>query len=167
MTWRAILVALLAALLAVGCTDAQVVQRQAVSADDGIQATGRLDGHRVAISAGDPDVLRGDCDPGQGPDTDLCIVAETIDGTQVAVVVENPAVLRAGAHLEVVGGCPDGCDAMTDGAHVVIRVDGTGRVAVGGSLDVHRADTRVVADFTLRLADGDQLSGTFNVAVRS
>ncbi len=166
MRWRRVVATAALVVAAVGCTDAGVVQRQAVSADDGIQATGRLEGRRVAISAGEPEVLHGDCDPGQGPDTDLCIVTRTIAGTQIVIVVENPAVLQAGSRTPVVGGCADGCDDRTDGAHVVVRVDGRSAVAVDGSLAVHRSDDRYAADFRLRLADGGDLSGSFDVRVR-
>lgn len=157
-------VSVLAALVLSGCADAAVEHRQPEAVDDGVQVTGTLDGARIAISEGVPDVTFGDCDPGIEIDEDVCWSARTIDGLTVGVVVENPAVLRAGEQVEVVDvDCDLDCDEVTEGVVVEVRWDGQRARAVGGRLDVAEVGERVAADLDLRLPGSDRLTGSFNV----
>jgi hypothetical protein len=132
------------------------------SPDAGIQATGTLDGQRVAISRGNPIVVVGDCDANDGLDEDLCILSRTIDGRSVNLVVENPAVLVPGETVQVVT-CDAGCDEVTDGVVVELRLDDGVRPAEGGRLVVAEAGPRWIAEFDLRLPSGDRLIGSFDV----
>ncbi len=170
MPVRARLPSLLCMLLVLGSacvTPEGGGQRQAEAGDDGVQATGRLDGSRVAISDGDPEVVVGDCDPGDGTDQDVCWVARTIDGLTVAFVVENPAVLVAGESVAVRASSCTSCDDVDDRAVVDVRVDGASRRAGGGRLDVQAAGGRYAAGFQVTFAGGDRLSGSFNVRPRA
>ncbi|MBY5163089.1 hypothetical protein [Salsipaludibacter albus] len=152
------------AILLAGCATSSTEHRQAEAMDDGVQVTGTLDGARIAISEGVPDVLFGDCDPGFEVDDDVCWSARTIDGMMVSMVIENPDVLVPGETVEVVtSDCVDDCDTVTEGVVVEIRADGRGRRAVDGRLEVERADERVAADFDVTLPDADRLTGSFNV----
>jgi len=166
--FHALAVVALVGVLA-GCSD-EVGQVPSVtdvvipeSRDQGIQATGTLDGARVAISRGNPTVVVGDCDANDGLDEDLCILARTIDGLSVNVVVENPAVLVPGEVVEIVASCVGACDDVTDGAVVDVRIGGDSRRAERGSLTVGEAGPRYIADFDIRLVGGDRLIGTFDV----
>lgn len=152
--------------LLTGCAEGDVVQRQAQTGDDGIQATGVLDGRRVAISTGDPQVVWGDCDPVDGLDRDLCVVGRTIDGVTLSVVIENPEALVAGESLPVRGDACEAvaCDAVTDHAVVDLRVEGGQRRATGGRIVASAVDERVAADLDLRFPNGDRLTGGFDVA---
>jgi hypothetical protein len=151
-------------VLLAGCAEAAVVHRQPEAVDDGVQVTGTLGGARVAISEGVPDVTFGDCDPGIEIDEDVCWSARTIDGLTVGMVIENPAVLRAGEEVEVVDvACDLDCDQVTDGVVVEVRWDGQRARAVGGRLEVSEVGERVAADVDLRLPASDRLTGSFNV----
>lgn len=138
------------------------------SGDQGIQATGQLDGQRIAVSRGAPIVIVGDCDPEDGADEDLCIDARTIGGLPLRLVVENRDALVADETVPVgratclVGGCDD----VTD--EVIVRLEVADRTidVIGGEFDVLRADDRYVADFTLQLPSGDSLRGEFDVTER-
>lgn len=161
-------VAVLAFALA-GCEDGDEVVTpveaiQPEGRDDGIQATGLLDGSRVAISRGNPIVVVGDCDANDGFDDDLCILSRTIDGLEINLVVENPAVLVPGETVEAGIDCSFGCDDVTEGAVVELRVDGEVRPVQRGTLTVREAGPRWIADFDLVLSFGDNLKGTFDVA---
>ena len=161
-------VAVLATLLA-GCESGDEVQLpvdtvQPASRDEGISATGLLDGARVAISRGNPTVVVGDCDANDGLDEDLCILSRTIDGRSVNLVIENPAVLVPGETVDAGVDCNVGCDDVTAGAVVEVRVDGDARPVQRGTLTVREAGPRWIADFDLVLPFGDELSGTFDVA---
>lgn len=160
------LVACALGLVMAACGSAEQPQRQAVAADDGVQATGRLGGQRVAISDGEPAVTSGDCDPADGADDDLCLTARTIDGLEVTVVIENPAVLVDGETVPVrADGCAGAaCDGVDEVAVVDVLTSGDRTRASGGRLAVRGTGTRVAADFTLSLPGGDQLIGSFNVA---
>lgn len=155
-------------LLLAGCGFSNVESVEPNSVDEGIAATGRLDGSPVAISRGAPIVIVGDCDPEDGPDEDLCILARTIDGLDVTLVIENPDALVAGETVPVGRAtCVDGCDTVT--GEVIARVEvGEDDVAevTGGSFDVERADDRFVAAFDLTLPFGDRLNGRFDVGER-
>lgn len=155
------------ALLVVGtaaCATSSAEHRQAEAIDDGVQVTGTLDGARIAISDGVPEVLFGDCDPGFEVDRDVCWSARTIDGAMVSMVVENPDVLVEGETVEVVrSDCVEDCETVTDGAVVEIRADGRARRAVDGRLDVTSNGERVAARIDLTLPGGDGMTGAFNV----
>lgn len=151
------------ALVLLGCASPNVPQRQPEAVDDGVQATGRLDGRRVAISDGAPETNLTDCDPGGLPDDDVCWIARTIDGVTVAFVVENPAVLAADETVRVRDGDCDTCDDVRDHAVVDLRVDGTQQRATSGRLAVQQVGERYAADFEVRFVSGDALTGSFNI----
>lgn len=134
------------------------------SRDEGIQATGTLDGSRIAISRGNPTVVAGDCDADDGLDEDLCILARTIDGLGVNLVIENPAVLVPGETIAAGIECSTDCDSITEGAVVEVRVDGEVLRVEGGTLTVAEAGPpRWTVSFDLALPFGDRLNGTFDV----
>lgn len=166
---RAVRVVAAAVLVLTGCEGGDEVQTpvdavQPQSRDEGIQATGQLGGARVAISRANPTVVVGDCDANDGLDQDLCILARTIDGVSVTLVVENPDVLTAGETVEAGARCADaGCDGIGQGAVVELRIDGERIPVTRGSLQVEQAGPRWVADFELFVTDG-RLQGTFDVA---
>lgn len=155
--WAALAVAL------AGCASSSVAQRQPEALDDGVQATGRLFGGRVAISDGSPETNLVDCDPVDGPDADVCWIARTIDGLTIALVIENPAVLEAGETIPVRGHACEDCDGVDGQAVVDMRIEGEQRRATSGRLVVHRADERHAADFRIGFQDGDELTGSFNI----
>lgn len=157
------------ALLLGACEDGDAVPTpvdvvQPASRDEGIQATGLLDGSRIAVSRGNPTVVVGDCDANDGLDEDLCILFRTIDGISINLVIENPAVLVPGETVPAGVDCDFGCDEVTEGAVVELRIDGDTRSVERGSLTVREAGPRWIADFDLVLPFGDELSGTFDVA---
>ncbi len=149
------------------CAEGDAVQRQAVSGSDGVQATGSIDGQRVAISSGDPDVVLGDCDPGDGLDRDLCMNVRTIDGVTLNLVIENPDAVAAATD----GSLPvrddaceaAACDEVGDHAVVDLRVAGVQTRASGSTITVSELDVRAVGRFNLRFPDGDSLVGTFDL----
>lgn len=166
---RGVLAVATVALVLAGCEDGDEVQTsvdavQPESRDEGIQATGLLDGARVAISRGNPTVVVGDCDANDGLDEDLCILARTIDGLTVNLVIENPGVLVPGETVEAGIACSTGCDAITEGAVVELRIDGDVRPVRRGTITVAEAGPRWIADFDLVLPFGDRLRGAFDVA---
>lgn len=147
-----------------GCATSNPSHRQAEATDDGVQATGVLDGARVAISRGVPQVVFGDCDAGDGLDNDICWVARTIDGASVAFVIENPDAMVAGETLEVVQSDCTHCDEVTDGVVVEVRANGVSRRPVAGWVEVVTVPgERAAANFDLDFAGGDRLQGSFNV----
>lgn len=152
------------ALLLAGCVESGG-QRGPVSAADGLQLTGTLEGHRVAVSDGEPEVTYGDCDPADGRDVDLCIIARTVDGQQLGVVFENPDALLPGSTITVATRrcVPADCDTTTDVLLIEVRVDGRRLVASGGSVTVREAGRRWAGELLLRFADGSALSGDFDV----
>jgi hypothetical protein len=154
--------AVLLAVLVVACVDPEVTQRQPVSTADGLQMTGQLDSHRLAVSDGEPEVVHADCDAPDGVDEDLCIVARTIDGATLSLVIENPALLVAGESL-VVSSCQGHCDDHDAGVVIEVRLDGSVRRASGGTLDVISAGPRWAAAFRVTFGAGDQLAGSFDV----
>lgn len=162
MPRRPALVLLLLAVLLLGCGGTGIPQRQPEAVDDGVQATGRLAGSRVAISDGNPETNLRDCDP-QTPDEDVCWIARTIDGLTVVFVIENPAALTVGEDLPVGARDCATCDDVTDVAVVELRVDGEQRRASGGRLSVREAGDRYAMDFDVRFPDGDALTGSFNI----
>lgn len=149
-----------------GCAEAENPQPQAKFPDEGLQATGRLGGQRVAVSSGNPDVTRGDCDPADGLDEDLCMVVRTIDGQQINIVIENPAALEADQAIDVRPANCNGadCDEVADAAIVDVRVGGEQTRALSGRITPSAVtDNRVAADFRFNLPGGNQLVGSFNV----
>ena len=150
-----------------GCVSSDESQRQAEVPDDGLQATGILDGSRIAISRGGPEVVDGDCDANDGIDRDLCLRVRTIDGVSLNLVIENPDALVAGERLEVRPDPCTQCDDVRDHAVVRIRTDGGTRQAEGGHLTPSLVGARVAAEFDLRLPNGDRLTGSFSVRTRS
>lgn len=150
------------AVLAASCVEPEVSQRQPASSADGMQATGQLDGHRVALSDGEPEVAHADCDLPDGVDEDLCIVARTIDGSTLSLVIENPALLADGESLPV-SSCQGHCDHHTDGVVIEVRLDGSVHRAAGGTIDVMTAGPRWAAAFTVRFGPGESLTGAFDV----
>lgn len=163
MTRRGLVACALVGLLVAGCANSSVGQRQAEALDDGVQATGRIDGSRVAISDGGPETNLVDCDPGIVTDADVCWIARTIDGTTIAFVIENPGALAAGDRIDVRGSDCDACDEVTEHAVVDLRVDGESRRGIGGYLAVSQADDRYAARFDVRFQGGATLSGRFNI----
>lgn len=162
---RNLLAALTASLL-MACPS--VEQRSPAARDDGVQLTGELRGARIHVSDGEPEVLYGDCDPGDGEDVDLCMVASMIDGGRIGFVIENPEVLVEGGTLTPRAACPPqpvsaspprGCDGTVI---VEIRYDTERLRPLGGMLTVSEAGPRYAARFTLRFAGGI-LSGAFDV----
>lgn len=155
--------ALCLALLLAACASSGEVQRQPEAVDEGLQATGLLDGSRVAISRGEPVVLYGDCDPNEGLDQDLCILVRTLDGVPINLVIENPSALQAGEELPVRDDACVDCDEVRTHAVVDLRVAGDTLRASGGRLVVSEAARRFAAEFDLRLGSGQRLTGSFNV----
>lgn len=169
---RALLAPAVAVVLALGlagCDDEDAPQEPSVtdaslpeSSDTGIQATGTLDGQRAAISRGNPTVILGDCDANDGVDDDLCILGRTIEGRDVDLVIENPAVLEAGTTFDIAT-CNVACDGVTDGVVAEVRVNGDTRPVTRGSMTVSQAADRYAAEFDLTLPFGDRLIGRFDV----
>lgn len=153
----------LIALFLVGCVSTDESQRQPEVPDDGLQATGLLDGRRIAISRGEPDVVHGDCDANDDLDRDLCLRVRTIDGVSLNLVLENPDALVTGERLEVRRDPCTHCDDVRDHAVVRVRTDGTTRQVEGGHLTPSLVGERIAAEFDLRLPNGDRLTGSFSV----
>lgn len=156
-----VVAAALAVVLA-GCASSSLPQRQPEALDDGVQATGRLGGQRVALSDGGPETNLVDCDPNT-PDEDVCWVARTIDGLSIAFVIENPGALVAGETIPVRDDDCTDCDDVTDHAVVDLRVDGEQRRATRGRLEVRQVGDRYAAAFDVRFPDADALTGEFNI----
>lgn len=161
MTRRLVTAAL--AVVLVGCASAGLPQRQPEALDDGVQATGRLDGRRVAVSDGSPATNLVDCDVEAGDDDDVCWTARTIDGSTIVFVVENPAALAASATVPIRDDDCDTCDDVVDHAVVELRIDGVRRRATGGRLQVREVGDRYAASFDVRFRGGDVLTGQFNI----
>lgn len=143
-------------------------QRPPAAADDGLQLSGELRGDRIHVSDGDPEVLYGDCDPGDGRDVDLCLIASMIDGGRIGLVIENPDELVKGRMLTPRATCPADAGLSPsprdcEGTVIVEVRHGAERLRpFGGTLAVAAAGPRYAARFTLRFADGI-LSGAFDV----
>lgn len=152
-----------AAIALTGCVESDVVQRQPDAPDDGFQATGLLDGRRVAISRGEPAVVLGDCDANDGVDEDLCVRVRSIDGVTLNLVVENPGALVPGERLEVRADPCGQCDDVDSHAVVRLRLADRTIEVEAGHLTPSQVDERIAAAFDLRLRGGDRLTGSFNV----
>ncbi len=161
--------AVLLALLLAGCAAAEDNLPEPRGGRSGLQLTGRLDGRAITVTDGLPELVF-DCDLGDGPDDDLCIVSEDISGEQVIVAIENPAALEAGATLPIADvACADAeqCDAVAGAAIVELRLGTADRLpVVDGTLTVTAVErSRWAGTLELRLADGS-LSGRFDVVPR-
>lgn len=155
--------ALVTGIALTACGDQEAAQRQAETAVDGIQATGQLEGRRLAISVGEPEVVDGDCDPNDGLDEDFCLVARTIDGETVAIVVENPGAIEDDGRVPVRPAAAGGdVEEITDHAVIDVRLGGRRIDVTSGRLDVRRGGDRIAADFDLRFPEG-RLVGEFDV----
>lgn len=158
MIRRAVLAALAGVLVLAGC--GAPIQRQPVSADDGLHLTGRIDGRHINVSVGEPEVMLGACDFHRPGEIELCIAARTVDGETFGIVLQNPEDLVEGETSTVRATCPDGgCEGV---ALVEIRRGEVRHQADGGELDVRRAGPRYAARFTLRLGN-DVMNGAFDV----
>ncbi len=163
------LVLLLAATT--GCTAATGTTPVARDGRSGLQGAGTFQGRQIAVATGLPQLLVGDCDPIDGPDADVCVIAETIDGRTVVLTFENPAALTDGAILPVEDrACEQAsCDDVTDVAIVSLKLD-TGRPvrAVDGTVRVRRVvpNLNYAAELSLALADGGAFSGQMDVVPR-
>lgn len=170
---RAALLAAAAAVALSGCGESASLG-QAVQPRDGragLQVTGQLGGRQVSLSQGAPELVVGDCDPGDGRDGDVCAIAADVDGTLFVVSFENPDVLEAGATVPV--GDPDcapaACDTVSDVAIVDVQ-SGVGRRvrATGGVVQVDTVEPfrRYVGEAQLDLPDGS-LSLVFDLVPRA
>ncbi len=160
------LLAAVGASLLVACPTSE--QRPPAVPDDGLQLTGELQGARIHVSDGDPEVLYGDCDPGDGRDDDLCMIASMIDGGRIGLVIENPEALVEGEALTPRAACPPHpSPSPSEGeceSTVIVEIRlGTQRLRpVGGLLSVSAGGPRYAARFTLRFASGT-VTGAFDV----
>lgn len=164
--------ALVAALLAAGCTAARQEIVQPRDGRAGLQGTGTLEGRQVAVAQGVPVLTVGDCDPGGPvPDGDVCIVTDTVDGRLFVLTFENPAVLGAGTQLPVGDpdcGAPPACDDVAGVAIVTVKLGTDDPVAAtGGSLRLTDVEpsARYAGEVTLELPTGS-FSGGFDVVPR-
>lgn len=153
----------LAAVLLAGCGEAPTEPRPVVAPNEGVQLSGQVGRAQLSVSDGDPAFSITDCDVDDGVDRDWCLVARSIDGSKVTLIIENPAIFVAGAELDVdFDRCRD-CDDVTTGAIVDLIVDGTRRRAIDGAVKVVQAGDRYVLSFRLRFDDGGSISGECNV----
>lgn len=165
----------LAVLAAVGllgaCTADAEGQPVARDGRSGLQATGTVEARQVAVGRGLPELVVGDCDPIDGPDSDVCIITDTIDGRQLVLAFENPAVLEEGAGLDVgdpACGSPAACDEVTDVAIVTVKFETDDPIrATGGTVRMGQVlpFRNYVGEFSLELPDG-RLNGSFDVVPR-
>ncbi|CAN5889180.1 hypothetical protein BH23ACT10_BH23ACT10_04770 [soil metagenome] len=167
---RAAVGLLVVAVLTAGCWSAPAGGQQPRDGRAGLQLAGTVGSRQLAVSDGAPRLTVGDCDPDVSGDSDVCVIADDIDGQLVVMVIENPDVLQAPATLPVVDpGCRDACDDVTDGVVVDLQI-GTGpRLrATGGSmvLETVQRFTHYVGDVRLELESG-AVSGEFDVVPRS
>lgn len=173
---RRIAAVVVAAILVVACgpTGGGSDERFAPARPDvtraGIQATGTIGGSQLAVSAGAPRLVEGNCDPASGPSTDVCFIARDLTGERFTVIFANPDVLVAGADLDVAASdCVAAeCAAVSDVAVVDILAQGADRRrAADGRLQITIADPgeRYAGSFRLQFRDG-RLSGDFDVVPR-
>lgn len=161
----------LLSLVAAGCWSPAPVQTvQPRDGRAGLQLTGTVDGSQLAVSDGAPRLVVGDCDPDPTGDTDVCLIADDINGQLVVLAFENPDVLQAGASLSVVDpGCGQRCDGVTDGAVVDLQLGIGDRVrATAGRVELDTVEpfARYVGDVRLEFPSGT-VSGSFDVVPRS
>jgi hypothetical protein len=158
------------AVLFSGCWSAPAGTAQPRDGRAGLQLTGGVAGRQLAVSDGSPRLTVGDCDPDATGDDDVCVIARSIDGELVVLVVENPDMLVTGASLPVADpGCGARCDDITDVAVVDLQVGTDPRIrAQGGRLDVDEVTphVRYVGGLRLSFATGS-LTGSFDLVPRS
>lgn len=158
-------------LAAGGCGTEPAASAPGDPAVSGLQLTGTIGGHQVALSDGSPRLLVGNCAPREGPSHDVCIVSKDIDGELVVLALKNPDALRPGATLAVGSpacATPARCDRVRDVAIVDLQRGVGGRQrAVGGRLAMtHVVDNlRYAGRFTLVLVNG-RVSGSFDVGAQ-
>ena len=160
----------LLAVLVSGCWSAPAETVQPRDGRAGLQLTGSVANRQLAVSDGSPQLNVGDCDPDGSADSDVCVIADDIDGQLVVLVFENPDVLQPGASLPVVDPpCAGGCDDVTDGVVIDLQL-GTGRRlrARDGRLELGRVEpfSNYVGELRLDLPSGS-VSGSFDVVPRS
>lgn len=154
-----------------GCTADAEGMPPARDGRSGLQATGTIEGRQVAVGRGLPQLVVGDCDPIDGPDSDVCIITDTIDGRLLVLALENPDALVEGETIAVGDpscATPAACDAVTDVAIVTVKLDTDDPVrATGGTLRMTRIleFRNYVGELSLDLPDG-RLNGTFDVVPR-
>ncbi|MGH3443134.1 MAG: hypothetical protein ACRDUY_14060, partial [Nitriliruptorales bacterium] len=155
------IVAVAAAAVFLAACQGNPAHRQPVGPDDGLQLTGRIEGKRVNVSDGEPEVTLGACEAAPPGREALCLESFTIDGDPFTLVVVGPEVFVEGATVEVLAHCfGDGC---TEVALVDVVLGGNRSSAQGGELVVDQAGPRYVARLSLRFAGGNLLTGRFNV----
>lgn len=153
------------------CTAAAETTIQPRDGRSGLQGTGTIEGRQVAVATGLPQLVVGDCDPPDGRDDDVCIVADTIDGRLFVLAFENPAVLVPGETLPVsTTPCadPEACDAVDDGVVVTVKLEADAPLrATGGTVTVEAVEpfTNYVGSIALTLPDG-RFNGSFDVVPR-
>lgn len=167
---RAMVGLMLLVVMAAGCWSAPADGQQPRQGRAGLQLAGTVGSRQLAVSDGAPRLVVGDCDPDVSGDSDVCVIADDIDGQLVVIVIENPAVLEAPATLPVVDAeCGQTCDDVTDGVVVDLQLGTAPRQrAIGGSvaLETVQPFTRYAGDVRLELASGS-VSGTFDVVPRN
>lgn len=176
MTSRACAAGLTAALVLAACGTAGTGTGTAAveprEGRSGLQLSGTLGGRQIAVNDGLPRLVVGDCDPPDGPDSDVCAVSRTIDGRLLVLALENPEALRVGTELPVgdaACGSPRACDAVTDVAIVDVQLDSGRRVrATGGSVTLTAVEPflRYAGSVRLQLPGRGTLTGTFDLVPR-
>jgi hypothetical protein len=167
---RLLAAAVAIALLLPGCVEPRDTSEQPREGRAGLQLAGTLRGRQLAVSDGSPSVLVQDCDPRDGIDEDLCVVARDIDGELVVLSFENPEALVEDEVLRFTDACarPEECDAVRES--VVLDVQhGSGprrRVTAGElRLEVVEPGERYVGRLRLILPNGT-LAGSFDLVPR-
>lgn len=158
---------LVAAALAAACATGGSATPQPREGRSGLQLSGTVDGRQLAVSDGAAELEVGDCDPQDGVDEDVCVIANDIEGELVVLVFENPDALESAAILDVDNpACPpDECDDVADAAVVELQVGVAPRVrATGGSLSLRQVEPFLYysGEIRLELPDGS-VSGDFDV----
>lgn len=162
---------LVLALATASCTAASGSMPPPRDGRSGLQGAGTFEGRQIAVAEGLPQLVVGDCDPVDGPDDDVCVIADTIDGRLFVLTFENPAALVEGAVLPVEDpACTQqGCEAVTDVALVSVKLE-TGRPvrATAGTVRVERVVPflNYAASFSLDLGDSGAFNGQMDVVPR-
>jgi hypothetical protein len=160
----------LAALALAGCS----TTGSAESPRDGragVQMSGRLaTTGSVAVSDGRPELLEGDCERVTGVPADICFVTRGIGGTIYVLGFGNLDGLPRGERVEVTSRpctSADACAQVTDGAVVLLAVDGDLHRPDAGTLLLRRAerDERYVGRLQLSV-DSGRVSADFDVVPR-
>ncbi|QBI21207.1 hypothetical protein ER308_17615 [Egibacter rhizosphaerae] len=136
-------------------------------AGSGLELTGDVDGARVTVNDGAPELVVGDCSPRFGPGTDVCAISRAVGGEVFVLSIENPEVLEVGDTLDVAASDCRGptCDDVTEHAVIDVQLGANDRVrAQGGTLrvDVVEEFRRYAGRLRLELPDG-RLSGSFDL----